>query len=102
MKQWVKVVEAHGYQVCIETGVEAGMPAIIFRLQKDGGLLRSKMCLQPEENTRAAFDVCLAQRDFVFENMDQSTVNAAVDSMLELEPELMDGSVHGYVMESGK
>ncbi|EDL8063709.1 hypothetical protein CTA21_16280 [Salmonella enterica] len=102
MKKWVRVIETKGYQVCVETGVESGMPAIIFRLQKDGGLIRSKMCLEPCDKSRTAFDAALEQRNFIFESLDISTINAAVDSMLELEPELMDGSVHGFVMEPGR
>ncbi|EKK5568015.1 hypothetical protein PN823_004435 [Enterobacter hormaechei] len=100
MNQWVKVMQAKGYQVCIEKGVEEGMPAVIFRILKDNGILRSKMCLQPFDSSRDAFDMAKIQRDIVFDGLDISTVNAAVDAMLELEPDLMDGSRHGFVMES--
>lgn len=100
MEQWVKVIHAQGYQVCVEKGIEEGMPAVVFRLLKNNGILRSKMCLQPVNSSRDAFEMAKLQRDFVFDSLDISTVNAAVDAMLELEPELMDGSVHGFVMES--
>ncbi|EAM1616296.1 hypothetical protein EU642_21915 [Salmonella enterica] len=96
---WVRVFEVQGYQVCAETGFEQGMPAIIFRMKKDTGLLRSKMCIQPMNKSREAFDLAIQQRDFTFEAMDSELVDAAVESMLELEPELMDGSVHAFVME---
>lgn len=100
MDYWVKTFEVNGYQVCAEKGFEAGMPAIIFRMQKDGGMLRSKMCLQPMDASKQARDLSIQQRDFTFLHMDQELVDAAVASMLELEPELMDGSVHGFVVEA--
>ncbi|ENQ1546094.1 hypothetical protein ACEOHC_003906 [Salmonella enterica] len=99
MDIWVRTFEVNGYQVCAETGFEAGMPAIIFRLKKDGGMLRSKMCIQPLDESEQARDLSIRQRDFTFLQMDSELVDAAVASMLELEPELMDGSVHGFVME---
>ncbi|EFO7976639.1 hypothetical protein HO291_003495 [Salmonella enterica] len=101
MEQWVKVFESKGYQVCAEKGFEQGMPAIIFRMIKDGGMLRSKMCLQPLDGSELARKHSIQQRDFTFNAMDNELVDAAVDSMLELEPELMDGSVHGFMMEGG-
>lgn len=102
MTSWVKVFSVKGFQVCCETGFEAGMPAIIFRMQKDGGMLRSKMCLQPEDDTQEARRMAVLQRDVIFDEMDSTLAEGAVEAMLELEPELMDGSVHGFVMEGNK
>ncbi|EPT1451904.1 hypothetical protein ACVOZ6_003492 [Escherichia coli] len=99
MKPWVKTFDTGSYQVCAETGFEAGMPAIIFRTQKDSGMLRSKMCIQPLDDSKQAHELAIKQRDFTFEYLDSELVDAALASMLELEPELMDGSVHAFVME---
>ncbi|EJG5415747.1 hypothetical protein NAD41_002386 [Salmonella enterica] len=99
MYQWVKVVESRGYQVCLEKGVEEGMPAITFRLTKDGGILRSRMCIPPDLPTKRDMLVAVDIRDHIFANLDQEAIDAAVDSMLEMEPEVMDGSTHAFMME---
>ncbi|EAB4417315.1 hypothetical protein D7B12_17955 [Salmonella enterica] len=101
MEQWVKIFNSKGYQICVEKGVESGMPCIIFRTHKDGGILRSMMCLQPHDATRMAMELSKGARDQVFADLDQDMVDGAMESMLEMEPELMDGSVHGFVMEPG-
>jgi hypothetical protein len=102
MENWVKVVESKGYQVCIEKGVEMGYPAIVFRLFKDNGILRSKMCLQPRDPSKTAIEMAKLDRDAMFDSLDAETIEAAVDQMLEIEPMTKDGNRHGFIWEPGK
>ncbi|EDY2030011.1 hypothetical protein GTB64_004453 [Salmonella enterica] len=98
MYQWVKVVEAKGFQVCIEKGVEEGCPAITFRITKGGGILRARMCIEPLKLTEEYVRRAVEQRDEMFKTLDQETIDAAVNSLLEMEPDMLDGSGHGFVI----
>ncbi|EHQ9605886.1 hypothetical protein KS527_004651 [Salmonella enterica] len=97
MEKWVSVFESKGHQVCVEKGVTAGQPSIIFRLHKDGGELRSQMVVQTTSQAHMA--EAIAERDNIFAQVDQALVDGAVDHLLEMEPDLMDGSKHAFVVE---
>lgn len=97
MEKWVSVFESKGFQVCVEKGITAGQPSIIFRIHKDGGELRSQMVVQA--TSMAEMPVAVAERDHIFTQVDQVLVDGAVDHLLEMEPELMDGSKHAFVVE---
>ncbi|ELK5289368.1 hypothetical protein Q6670_004035 [Salmonella enterica] len=97
MDQWVSIYESHGYQVCVEKGVTSGMPSIIFRMRKDGGELRSQMVV--ERDASATLEEAIAERDYMWGQVTQELVDGAVEHMLAMEPDLMDGSQHAFVVE---
>ncbi|EMD0638834.1 hypothetical protein VPZ60_004250 [Salmonella enterica] len=97
MEQWVRIFTSRGYQVLAEKGVTNGMPSVIFRMRKDGGELRSQMLVQPSGNI--SLTEALAERDRWWELVSQELVDGTVDHMLAMEPDLMDGSQHGFVVE---
>ena len=98
MEKWVSIYESKGFQVCAEKGVTQGLPSIIFRFRKDGGEIRSQMAIPMPYINHEGMQKAVAQRDFMFDTMDQEMVDAAVESMLELEPDLMDGKQHAFVV----
>lgn len=97
MEKWVSIFESKGFQVCVEKGITAGQPSIIFRMRKDGGELRSQMVVQASSVTD--MKEAIAERDHIFANMNQELVDGAVDHLIEMEPDLMDGSKHAFVVE---
>ena len=98
MEQWVSIFTSKGYQVCAEKGVTQGLPSIIFRFRKDGGELRSQMAIPMPYINAEGMRLAVISRDQMFSTLDQDMVDAAVDSMLELEPDLMDGKQHAFVI----
>lgn len=96
MEQWVTIYESNGYQVCVEKGVTKGMPSIIFRMRKDGGELRSQMVFERAFNT--TLEESIAERDYMWGQVTQELVDGAVEHMLAMEPDLMDGSQHAFVV----
>ncbi|ECZ5235308.1 hypothetical protein AH156_20150 [Salmonella enterica subsp. enterica serovar Enteritidis] len=97
MEKWVSVFESKGYQVCAEKGITAGQPSIIFRMHKDGGELRSQMVVQA--TSMAEMPAAVAERDNIFAQVNQELVDGVVDHLMEMEPDLMDGSKHAFTVE---
>ena len=96
MEQWVSIYESKGYQVCVEKGVTEGKPSVIFRMRKDGGELRSQMVVQSAAGV--SVEEAIAERDAMYLMVSQELVDGAVDHMLAMEPDLMDGSRHAFVV----
>ncbi|EOH1034869.1 hypothetical protein ACLMYS_003843 [Salmonella enterica] len=97
MKEWVKLFNSGEFLVCVEVGREGNMPALVFRMFKDGGILRSKMAVPVEnENERKIAQLYIEN---LLRDMNQEIVDAAVASMLEMEPETKDGNRHAIMVD---
>ncbi|EAO3412056.1 hypothetical protein D0Q53_20360 [Salmonella enterica] len=97
MKEWVKLFKSGDFLVCVEVGREGAMPALVFRMHKDGGILRSKMAIPVESKEECAAAYAYCER--LLADMDQELVDAAVASMLEMEPETLDGNRHAVMVD---
>lgn len=98
MQKPSKVCHSGAHKVLVEMGEEGSMPALVFRMYKDGGILRSKMAI-PVEN-EAEYKAAYANLLHIFNHMDQELVDAAVENMLEMEPQVMDGSRHAFLVST--
>ncbi|EON2339010.1 hypothetical protein ACLLKL_001980 [Escherichia coli] len=95
--EWVKLFKSGEFLVCVEVGNEGPMPALVFRMKKDNGILRSKMAIPVDSKEEYAAGRAHLER--MLADMDQELVDAAVASMLEMEPETLDGSRHAVMMD---